>query len=206
MVERFKRSDKLSAREKQDYIEAAKQFRLPYWDYYRPRNYEVTVPGVFDGEITTAPFDYHMPQIFTLPKVMIKTLPDNELREMDNPLFKYDFAESDLLLAEWKASTLDVSLCSRHKQFVLTRKQITIPGAMKRTIRYKGNDSSATEAMNKEINKIREDEMRCSLVMIETPEYSNFQSFSTAGVGWTKNPNPSEILKKKHRVNRRSSQ
>ena len=109
MAERFNRSDKLSAHEKQAYIEAAKQFRLPYWDYYRPRNYKVTVPGVFDGEITTAPYDYHMPQIFTLPKVMIKTLPDNELREMDNPLFKYDFAESDLSPAEWKASTLDVS-------------------------------------------------------------------------------------------------
>ncbi len=67
------------------------------------------MPGVFKDNKTVSPYDYHMPQIFTLPEVMIKTLPDNELKPMINPFFKYDFAPGDLNPEEWEHSGLDVS-------------------------------------------------------------------------------------------------
>lgn len=37
-------------------------------------------------------------------------------------------------------------------------------------------------ALNSNLNKVREDEMRASLSMIEAGGYSNFRAFSTAGV------------------------
>lgn len=39
---------------------------------------------------------------------MVKTLPDNELVRMRNPLFQYSFATTDLKEEEWKASDIDV--------------------------------------------------------------------------------------------------
>lgn len=39
---------------------------------------------------------------------MVKTLPDNEFKEMPNPFLKYDFAETDLNEEEWKDSRIDV--------------------------------------------------------------------------------------------------
>lgn len=100
----------MSAAEKQKYADAAKQFRLPYWDYYRPRDYQTTFPGVFDGQTTTAPFDYHLPQIFTLSEVMVKTLPDNELKALPNPFWQYKFGAGDLKAHDWQISGIDVSV------------------------------------------------------------------------------------------------
>ena len=74
------------------------------------------MPGVFDGEKTTAPYDYHMPQIFTLPQVMVKTLPDNKLVPMTNPFFQYKFADTDLTEKEWEASGINVMTFFAAKQ------------------------------------------------------------------------------------------
>jgi hypothetical protein len=106
---RFSRSSKVSEDDKKKYIAAAKNFRLPYWDYYRPRDYTVTIPGVVDGNTTTSPYDYHAPKIFTLKKIMVKVLPDNELKAMENPFFNYQFEAADSSRIQWKFSDLDVS-------------------------------------------------------------------------------------------------
>ncbi|MCJ1439065.1 hypothetical protein MMC27_008456 [Xylographa pallens] len=178
VAERFGRSEKLSATRKQDYVEAAKQFRLPYWDYYRPRDYQVTMPGVVKHGTTTAPYDYHMPQIFTLQEVMVKTLPDEQLVAMSNPFLQYKFASGDLTEEEWKASNID----------------ITIPNVKEQTLRHGGNDAGAFNAMNQALNMIREDEMRSSLVMIDKGQYSNFRNFSTNGV-MMQRPDPDDLSK-----------
>ena len=31
------------------YLNAAQDFRLPFWDFYRPRSYDTTFPGVTLG-------------------------------------------------------------------------------------------------------------------------------------------------------------
>ena len=75
--------------------------------------------------------------------------------------------------------------------------QIGIPNVKKETLRHGGSDSTAVRAMNQALNKIREDEMRTSLFMIELGEYSDFKNFSTKGVLIQgKDPDdPSKILK-----------
>lgn len=101
MAKRFSESPQVTEEDKKKYAAAAKEFRLPYWDYYRPRGYEVTIPGVVDGTTTTSPYDYHAPQIFTLPEVMVKRLPDNKLVNMPNRFFQYAFSIDDSKRINW---------------------------------------------------------------------------------------------------------
>ncbi|KAF4334818.1 tyrosinase precursor (monophenol monooxygenase) [Fusarium beomiforme] len=166
VAQRFSRSSEVAEEDKKKYIAAAKQFRLPYWDYYRPRGYEVTFPGVVDGNTTTSPYDYHAPKIFTRKEVMIKVLPDNKLKAMPNPFFDYAFEVGDSKKIPWEFSNLDT----------------TLGHSMEKTIRHGGSEPANVESMNTVLNKIREDEMRSSLAMIELGAYSNFQAFSTDGV------------------------
>ena len=196
MAERFGRSEKLSPTRKKEYVEAAKLFRLPYWDYYRPRDYKVTMPGVFKNHKTTSPYDYHMPQIFTLEDLMVKTLPDEKLVPMSNPFLQYRFVDSDLTKKEWEASGIDVrAFAEVYASTFSWIVQVTIPNVKEQTLRHGGNDEKAVSAMNQALNMIREDEMRSSLVMIERGEYSNYPNFSTNGVR-IKLDNLSEILEK----------
>lgn len=169
MAERFSRSQNISQSEKKDYINAAKEFRLPYWDYYRPRDVSVWIAGVFPDKDfkTQTPYDFHMPKIFTEPIVMVKTLPDNDLKPMDNPFYEFKFQEKDLSDEEWGKSDL-------------SKKRAFLEQAKKRTLRHSG-DSSSVHRMNAGLNKIREDAMRKVLQMIEKGVYSNYYVFSTQG-------------------------
>ncbi|KXJ86569.1 hypothetical protein Micbo1qcDRAFT_208983 [Microdochium bolleyi] len=166
VAERFSRSPDVSAEDKQRYTAAARHFRLPYWDYYRPRGYEVTFLGVTDGSSTTAPYDYHAPQIFTLPEVMVRRLPDNELINMPNPFYRFDFKTEEAKKIAWNTSGLDMTMAHVEDY----------------TVRYGKSGESDAKAMNVVLNKIREDEMRASLVMIEDKAYQDFQAISTSGV------------------------
>ena len=77
----------------QRHIDAVKEFRLPYWDYYRPRDYYTQFPGItgqFDGSQTSYPFDFGAPQIFTLEKVMLR-LPNGKMKLEYNPLRTFWF-------------------------------------------------------------------------------------------------------------------
>ena len=49
------------------HVEAAKLFRFPYWDYYRPRAWNAEFTGIMldHGNMTKAPVDFRMPLIFT---------------------------------------------------------------------------------------------------------------------------------------------
>lgn len=98
VAKRFSESD-IPDEQKKKYLDAAQQFRLPYWDYYRPRAYtKTTFPGVTnpDDGTTTAPYDWGAPQIFTMPEVMVKRLPDNKPISMPNPFFKFEFSPDQL--------------------------------------------------------------------------------------------------------------
>lgn len=59
---------------RQTYRDAVKKFRLPYWDHYRPRSK------------TAAGYDFSVPQIFTVGKIMLKTPAKNQLESKSNPL------------------------------------------------------------------------------------------------------------------------
>ncbi|KAJ1326981.1 tyrosinase [Microdochium nivale] len=92
VAKRFSESD-IPDEQKKKYLAAAQHFRIPYWDYFRPRGHKSSFPGVSNPEngTTTAPYDWGAPQILTLPEVMVRRLPDNELVAMPNPFFQFQF-------------------------------------------------------------------------------------------------------------------
>ncbi|RBQ80962.1 hypothetical protein FVER14953_10660 [Fusarium verticillioides] len=169
VAKRFSESD-IPDEQKKRYLDAARQFRLPYWDYYRPRAYTKTrFPGVINKDgTTTAPFDWGAPQIFTLPEVMVRRLPDNELVPMANPFFQFEFSQDQL----------DKIKADRDPR---RRIKPQFENILK-TIRHGGSDEKATERMNKKLNKVREDELRICLALMEDEVYRNYRTFSTNAV------------------------
>ncbi|KAF5633637.1 Tyrosinase [Fusarium tjaetaba] len=159
IAKRFSESPDVSDEDKQKYKAAAKKFRLPYWDYYRPRGGPVTFSGVVNGNTTTSPYDFHAPRIFTKKRVMVKRLPDNKLIEMPNPFFQFEFDESGSNRIDWTFSQLD------HEK---------LPDAKKRTCRHGGSEPYNTSLLNTRLNEVREDQTRACLAMIEDKVYSGF--------------------------------
>jgi tyrosinase len=77
------------------YLEAVQKFRLPYWDYFWPRDYEATFTGVLIHETKTKfPYSFQLPQIFHLSSLKIRKAPDNSWDIVDNPFKEYNFPES----------------------------------------------------------------------------------------------------------------
>ncbi|KAF5633744.1 tyrosinase precursor (monophenol monooxygenase) [Fusarium sp. NRRL 25303] len=177
VAERFSKSN-IPEEQKKKYLAAAQQFRLPYWDYYRPRDKtKTTFPGVTNPKdgTTTAPFDWGAPQIFTMPQVMVRRLPDNELIPMPNPFFQYTF--SDEQYAKIAATGFPQNFAD-----------------IKQTIRYGGSDSNAMAEMNGKLNQVRENRIRLCLSLIEDKVYRNFRTFSTNAVLPGAREQPGETL------------
>lgn len=77
------------------YTAACKEFRLPYFDYFRPRGGRVEFPGVVAGRTTSFPYDFRLPDIFNVQKVTILTAPDDVADpNFDNPLYAYKFSDA----------------------------------------------------------------------------------------------------------------
>jgi len=89
------------------WTEAAKKFRLPYWDYYRPRGGKSTFPGVVrDGGTTTANYDFSVPKTLTEPNIMVfrpgATAEDEKIRKRTkNPLYSYEFPQDNFMKQQW---------------------------------------------------------------------------------------------------------
>ncbi|KAF5690448.1 tyrosinase precursor (monophenol monooxygenase) [Fusarium circinatum] len=156
--------------QKKKYLDAAKKFRLPYWDYYRPRaNTKPSFPGVTnpDNGTNTGPLDWGAPRIFTLEEVTVRRLPDNELKSMANPFFQFNFS-----LEQLNKIKLDK-----------TDKRIpTVLENFRETIRHGGSDEKATKSLNDFLNRERENRIRLCLALIEDEVYRNFRTFSTNAV------------------------
>ncbi|GJC86338.1 tyrosinase [Colletotrichum liriopes] len=177
VAKRFSESD-IPDEQKKKYLAAAQHFRIPYWDYYRPRGYNSSFPGVSNSKegTTTAPYDWGAPQIFTLRQVMVRRLPDNELVSMPNPFFQFQF---------------------NSEQFEKLAKGEMIPPkltSIEETIRHGGSDADATKKMNDLLNSVREDHIRLCLAMIEDQVYRNFRTFSTNAVVLNAKEQPEEKL------------
>jgi tyrosinase len=93
---------------KQIYRTALKKFRLPYWDYYKPRGGQVSFVGVMKEEKTTFPYDYRIPDIFTKDTIMIRTVETkNEPRPMPNPLMSFKFPPEESDASIWVRHVTD---------------------------------------------------------------------------------------------------
>ena len=97
-------------------LEAVQKFRLPYYDYFRPRDYETTFPGVTTKRTVdrqrnipgfdSFPFDFAVPQIFTLERVIVQEPINGQLRKsyIQNPLRSFWFPlENGMTAKDWEA-------------------------------------------------------------------------------------------------------
>ena len=93
-------------------LEAVKAFRLPYWDYLRPRGGNTRFPGVKDLKKGTTGYgwDFSIPYILEVEQVMVfkpkskdkPSVGEDELQVMDNPLYRFWFPrENGIMGEEW---------------------------------------------------------------------------------------------------------
>jgi tyrosinase len=93
------------------YLVAAQKFRLPYWDYFRPRDFNSNFPGVVnDGTDTNFPYTFGVPQIFTVSDVMTRIAPSNEWKSIPNPFKSYIFPKTNGITAEEWGSRVGSSI------------------------------------------------------------------------------------------------
>lgn len=144
--------------ERADQIKAANNFRLPYWDYWKPRGGPVTFPGVLSkGKQTSFDYDFRMPDILVAKKVMVRKPETDKLIPIDNPLAFFNFPkkESDQVWdTMWKPVT------SRH------------PGVNK-----------PVTAMDYQLNMARESSNTLFNTMVQDPAYRFYSDFCTNSFG-----------------------
>ncbi|MCJ1404105.1 hypothetical protein MMC11_007330 [Xylographa trunciseda] len=111
---------------------AAEDFRLPYWDWLRPRAKQIghIVSGIGTNEKSGNPFDYifDLPRILKEKKVMVylpspgKPNEEKKLKSITNPLYSFSFEASTTKIPkdEWDSLNRDkynqpVELISRDR-------------------------------------------------------------------------------------------
>lgn len=93
------------------YKAAARAFRLPYWDYFRPRDVDAKFPGIkFEGRRTSYEYDFRMPDILNVTDVMIRMPPYDHLEMRSNPLYNFKFNDKLNLDRDWDKVDLSVSV------------------------------------------------------------------------------------------------
>jgi hypothetical protein len=80
--------------DQEKYLAAANRWRLPYWDYHRPRGGKVTFPGVVNGGTTGTNFHVNLPLIFTAPNIMVHEPGNKGLTPHSNPFLSYNFPKT----------------------------------------------------------------------------------------------------------------
>ena len=79
------------------YLAAAARFRLPYWDYFKPRS-RVSGKGGADG------WSYEVPWIFSTPTVQVR-FPDpnkeGDLVKVQNPLYTFAYPKVAASTLRW---------------------------------------------------------------------------------------------------------
>ncbi|KAF2731878.1 Di-copper centre-containing protein [Polyplosphaeria fusca] len=157
---------------KSDYKKAVEKFRLPFWDYHRPRDYNARFPGVRLGDATTFyPYDFRAPQIFTVANVKVQMYPDDREVQIPNPLNRFTYPDANtgfFKSQDWDSTGFSQSSPSR----LQTRRQVA------RNPQWK----DPVLALNAEVNNVREDTLRLSLNFIEQGPYDRYMDFATAGV------------------------
>ncbi|KAI9663307.1 MAG: hypothetical protein M1831_002591 [Alyxoria varia] len=143
------------------YLDKVTEFRLPFWDYYRPRGGPVTFPGVIDEGKTSFPYDYRLPKIFTEKNLFARLYPDNTLKPLPrNPFQYYKFVDEDSRQIEWK-------------------KFANFPPD--KTTRYYTGYREDVDTMNNLLNEFRMDSNRFALTMLGDAIYNPFEAFSYNG-------------------------
>ena len=172
---------------KDSYIEAVQQFRLPYWDFHRPRGGRVRFPGVVDPNQTTDfPFDYSVPKIFSETNLQVRVAPNNDLQPLGrNPFNFFAFPGDWIEAEEWtRLISTNARFDKEGRQLASTELRESfnelkrkLPSAY--TTRYPKEQTSANvqdiERLNKVINELRMDNNRDAvLIMTDVDRYETF--------------------------------
>lgn len=160
---------------KTKYRDGLKQFRLPYWDYYRPRGKNAKFNGITNLDGTTNfPYDFSVPQIFTVASVKVRRTSDDQFDTIDNPLSRFMFPQTGSLSADdWKTAAF-TGQGSPENKF-----------SQKQTARYPDvgfGVKSNVASMNATINDARESNMNLLLSMLTTKAYNSFVIFSSTAL------------------------
>ncbi|GME33151.1 Tyrosinase [Neofusicoccum parvum] len=157
------------------YRTAARTFRLPYWDYFRPRERKDTgLTGFRAGKQTSFPYDFGLPAVLRSKKLMVYRPKTNETKpvDMDNPLMAFNFPKTDgLTSTEWK----------RYPVF-----------SQQHTVRHptdNNREKDDFDDLDKSLNWAREPGLTYMLNMMKFPAYANYENFARASVlNLVKNP------------------
>lgn len=96
--------------EREEYIIAAKTYRQPYWDPYKPRN-KIAADRTLDESI------FGFPKILAAEKVWVMRPNGKALEKINNPLYSFKFphkelASKDRILIDWDTVKQDPPLVS----------------------------------------------------------------------------------------------
>lgn len=156
-------ADRFPDQFKPRYKAALKEFRFPYWDYYRPRAKGTTpMPGITGpGGTTTFDYDFSVPQIFVVEQVMVRRYDKNdELHPIPNPLRKFSFPKTGgLTTDDW----------TNAKGYSQTQ-----------TVRYPESTNDLTGSITKQsfiLNRQREPNVKAIRLMIKN--YDSYASFAS---------------------------
>ncbi|OJD40032.1 tyrosinase [Diplodia corticola] len=177
------------------YRDAARRFRLPYWDYLHARAARTTTfPGVFAGRKTSFGYDFGLPLALREAKLMVHrpagvdAASEARLVAIDNPLRSFAFPQTNGVAAdEWQV--LEQQVQAEGGGFYLSQR---------RTARHPrsgptGGDDDFAD-LDAALNKDREPEVQTLLDLIELAPYADFGNFATAvpsGKGGAGAPNGS---------------
>ena len=185
---------------KNAYLDAAQLFRLPYWDFYRPRKEKETIfPGVVQGQKASFPFDYSVPKILSESNIMVRKPPHNKLEVLDrNPLGSFEFSKFKVSDKEWGLLFASIIAQKLKKDGKLVdppeelkeqrRVELKYKIPHEQTVRHPRSPkkdhekwSHGTERLKKIMNELRMDTNRLVLHMMGCPEYDVYEVFATSG-------------------------
>lgn len=119
------------------YLAAARRFRLPFWDWHKPRAKKpVVFQGVKKDGATDFTYDFGLPRVFQESTLLICSPDpnnrDNEVKAVPfpNPLLTYYFPKSGSISSDdWKAldtSDIAAKVCDERHLEQMVVKALTI--------------------------------------------------------------------------------
>ncbi len=165
------------------YYAAVRRWRLPYWDYYRPRGGPVTWRAVGVNDMTNSDYDCGIPEVFTFPMLMIKTSLSGSPVPYPNPLQKFKFpAEKDggLNSNDWATEPgYDKTQTLRYPN---TMRERTLSEAYDHLLARTKSASMPldnNQAQDLALNKFREQALKHLTVMFRDPSYVQMSAFGS---------------------------
>ncbi|KAF2024105.1 Di-copper centre-containing protein [Setomelanomma holmii] len=150
------------------YVNACKDFRLPYLDYFRPRGGQVSFPGVRgdrDPPLTSFDYDFRLPDVFNAKTVTVRIAPDDAPQDdFENPLYAYKFSEQTGQLPKQDRDSIARSY------------------SLKQTVRWPkdlASDTHDLNALSNSLNSGREGRTKLLIKLLNSTPYQQFDDVAS---------------------------